>query len=257
MDDWLKEDGDRHLTAMSKALGKPLTREPLIPVSRRFLDDPLHLGTAAGELGLVDAAELTALFRAPQFVGLGLIPLGAQGVIRRDAWEDYFDSVVSNLGLGVPIVPLDGVARRDFPSVGEPFNVTLKTNKKLNVFEPGEEAVIFVTNHSTKAIWLELIGTSTRGRKVILTSAPLLVAAGQTYRYPSEGGLKIRGGVGKEQITAFASHQEFAAGELLRGKDVTDRVIHPLYQYKKDGNRWKLSPSAAGLVKKTIDIETK
>jgi mono/diheme cytochrome c family protein len=257
MDDWLKEDGDRFVTAMGNALGKPLTREPLIPVSRRFLDLPLHLGTVAGELGLVEAADLTALFRAPQFVGLGLIPLGAQGVVRRDAWEDHFDGVVRNIGLGVPIVPLDGVARRDFPSVGEPFKITLKTNKKANIFEPGDEAVILVTNESSRAIYLELIGTSTRGRKVILTATPVKVAAGQTYRYPPDGGLKIRGAVGKEQITAFSSQQEFAGGELLRGKYVTDRVIHPFYQYQKDGDRWKLNLHAAGLVKKTIDIETK
>jgi Domain of unknown function (DUF4384) len=205
----------------------------------------------------VDAGELSAVFRAPQFVGLGLIPLGAQGVVRRDAWEDFYDAVVRNLGLGIPIVPLDGVARRDFPSVAEPFKITLKTNKKANIFEPGDEAVIYVTNESPRDIYLELIGTSTRGQKVILTPTPVRVAAGQTYRYPSEGGLKIRGGIGKEQVTAFASQQEFAGGELLRGRYVTDRVIHPLYQYQREGERWRLNLHAAGLVKKTIDLETK
>jgi serine/threonine-protein kinase len=257
MDELLQGDRDRFLTAMGRLVGKSLTREPLVGVSRRYLDEPMHLGTVVGELGLTDSADLTGLFRSPQFVNLGLVPLSAQGVIRRDAWDDYYDSVVRGIGLGIPIVPLDGIARREFPSVAEPFKVALKTNKRLNLFEPGDELVIFVTNESHRPIWAELIGTSARGKKVILTPNPVQVAAGQTYRFPPDGSLKIRGGLGKEQITLFASQKAFAGGELLRGDYVTDRVIHAAYQYHKDGNRWKLGQDAQGFVKKTIDIETK
>jgi hypothetical protein len=38
---------------------------------------------------------------------------------------------------------------------------------------------------------------------------------------------------------------------------VTDRVIHRYYGYQKDGNRWARALDASGIVKKTIDIETK
>ncbi len=257
MDDLLLQDGDRFVKAMGDLLGKPLTREPLAPVSQRYLDDALHLGTAAGELGLIDAAGLQELFRMPQFANLGLVPLSAQGVVRRDAWEDYFDAVVRGLGLGIPIVPLDGVARRDFPSVPGAVQVVLKTNKKHNIFEPGDEMVLTVVNPSPQALWIELIGTSARGRKVILTPTPVQVAAGSSYRFPPQGSLKIRGGVGKEQITVFASSREFAGGELLRGEGVTDRVIHGWYQGRTDGGRWRLNPVATEVVKQTIDIETK
>ena len=90
MDDWLKEDGDRFVNAMSKALGKPLKRESLIPVSGRFLDYPLHLGTVAGELGLVEATELTGLFRAPQFVE----ELAKQGLISAGGTPGEFGELI-------------------------------------------------------------------------------------------------------------------------------------------------------------------
>jgi serine/threonine-protein kinase len=257
MDDWLKEDSERFASAMAKLVGRSLTREPLIPVTRRYLDDPLHLGTVAGELGLADTAGLQEMFRAPQFVAMGLMPLGSQGVIRREAFEEFFEPLVRGLGLGVPVVPLDGVALRDFAPASKSIPVALTTNKKLNVFEPGDELVVTVTNSSERAIWIELIGTSARGRKVILTPTPLQVGPGQSYRFPPQGGLKIRGGLGKEQITLFASHQEFPGGELLRGAQVSDRVVHPYYQYRKDGNRWRQTMDPTTIVKKTIDIETK
>ena len=44
-------------------------------MSRRYLDEPLHLNAAAGELGLTEATGLTALFRLPRFRALGLMPL--------------------------------------------------------------------------------------------------------------------------------------------------------------------------------------
>jgi len=179
---------------MAKLLGRPLVREPLIPVTGRYLDDPLHLGTVVGELGLTEPGGLQELFRSPQFVGLGLMSLSAQGVVRRDGWDDYFAPVVRFAGLGTPVVPLDGVALREFPTIAlQPYNITMKTNKKGNVFEPGDELVITVKNDSAREIYVELIGTSARGRKVILTHEPIKVGAGQSYRYPGKGGLKIRG----------------------------------------------------------------
>jgi serine/threonine-protein kinase len=257
MDELLKEDRERFLGAMRRVLGKEPAREPLIPVSRRYLDDPLHLNTAAGELGLAEATGLSTLFRVPRFTALGLVPLAAQGVVRRDAWEDYHDQVVRLLGLGVPVVPIDGVLRKDFPIAAAAFEVELKTNRRGNVFEPGDEAVVFVTNKSTKAIHIELVGTSARGRKVVLTEPATVVKPGQTYRYPPQGGIKVRGGVGKEQITLLASQGELPRAVLLRGKGVADRVVHPFYGVVLKGKRPALRADAAVVVKKTIEIETR
>ena len=181
----------RFRTALDKALGKPQDREPLIPVTQRFLDGPLQLGTAAAELGLADPAGLPALFRTPQFAGLGLVSLASAGVVRRDMWEDYYDQVVRQLGMGVPVVPLDGLSRRDFAALAG-LEVELKTNKKNNVFAPGDELVIFATNKSPQDIHIELIGSSARGRKVILTPAVTLVKPGQQFRFPSQGASRFR-----------------------------------------------------------------
>ena len=257
MDALLKADRERYLGAMKKVLGKAPAREPLIPVSRRYLDDPLHLNAAAGELGLAKAKELSALFGRPRFTALGLVPLSAQGLVRRDTWEDYHDRVVRLLGLRVPVVPIDGVLRRDFPGGAAPFDVVLKTNRRGNVFEPGDEAVVFVVNQSATAITIELVGTSARGRKVVLTGPGTRVKPGKTYRYPAQGGVKVRSGLGKEQITLLASQDDLPAPLLLRGKDVADRVLHPFYEVRVAGKRLTLSNDAAGVVKKTIEIETR
>ncbi len=255
MDALLKEDQERFLAGMKRVLGKGQKREPLIPVTRRYLDDPLHLTTAAGELGLADATGLSGLFRLPRFAALGLLPLAGQGVVRRDAWEDYHDQLMRLLGLGVPVVPIDGVLRRDFASGA--VEVELKTNKRGNVFEPGEEAVVFVTNKSARALYIELVGSSARGRKVVLTEAGTVVRAGQTYRYPERGGIKVRGGLGKEQIALLASQEALPRPVLLRGKSVTDRVMHPFYAVDLKGKRPALRNDAAAVVKKTIEIETR
>jgi serine/threonine-protein kinase len=256
MDRVVKEDADRFLSAMQRALGKPQGREPLIPVSHRFLDAPLQLSAAAAELALAEPSGLKGVFRSPQFAALGLVPLSGEGVIRRDMWEDYYDQVVRDLGLGIPIVPLDGLTRRDFR--GDPsLDVELRTNKKGKVFEPGDELVIYVKNRSKKDVYIELIGTSARGEKVILPLASNRVVAGQEYRFPPSGGLKIRSGVGKEEITLFASDVELPGGQLVRGKGVGDRVYHPFYELPSDGKRGVRRFDPRRLVKKTIDIETR
>ena len=75
MDRYLQEDTERFWAAMTTLMGKPPAGEPLIPVTRRFLDAPIALTNAGGELGLAEPGSLQALFRSPQFAGLGLVPL--------------------------------------------------------------------------------------------------------------------------------------------------------------------------------------
>ena len=104
MDQDVKKDTERFTAALQGALGKPQTREPLTPVTQRFLDAPLQLSAAAAELGLPEPGSLQAVFRSPLFTALGLEPLTSEkGLVRRDMWEDYFDQVVQQLGLGVPV----------------------------------------------------------------------------------------------------------------------------------------------------------
>ncbi len=260
MEGWLKKDTERFLTALKTTLGKEQgTEEPLIPVSKRFLDDPLTLATAAHELGLNEYRDLVSIFKTPGFSTLGLVPLSAGGVVRRDAWEDYYDRVVQHLGLGRPIVPLDGLNRQDYPAGRTDLAVELKAlGGTGNVFKEGQKLTLAVTNKSHRRIYIELIGTSAKGRKVILTNGVIPVEPGKTWE---RGPLAIRGEKGKEQISVLASYEYFPPGQLLRGPEkgryVTDRVVHPFYTVDMRGDRPYLLYDATSMVKKSIEIETK
>jgi serine/threonine-protein kinase len=213
----------------------------------------LGVVAAAAELGLADGSKLAATFRTPQFAGQGLAPLAAGGVVRRDAWEDNYDQAVRGLGLGTPLVAVDGVRRRDH-SAGPLGEVELKTNKPNNIFEPGDELVVSVVNKSAKPIHVELVGTSSRGRNVLLTPAAVVVKPGETFKLNP---VAVRAGVGKEHVTMLASADPLPPAEVLRGTGVTDRVVHRFYRLTTDAGRARLTADAAAVVKKTIDIETR
>src|SRR5262245_26579117 len=253
MDALVKADREVFQAAM-KALTGDTTREPLIPVTAAYLDDALAANAAAAELGLADGTKLAAAFRMPQFAGMGLAPLAAGGVVRRDAWEDNYDQAVRGLGLGTPVVAVDGVLRRDHAAGTLGTEVELKTNKPNNLFEPGDELVVTVVNKSAKPVHIELVGTSSRGRKVLLTSKDVVVKSGETFKLNP---VTIRAGVGKEQVTMLASGDALPAPEILRGDGVTDRVVHRFYKLSSEAGRSKLTADAAAVVKKTIDIETR
>jgi len=253
----IAEDTERFKKAMEGVLGKSQTREPCIPVSRRFIDAPLTLHGAAAELGLSTTDGLTPLFRAPHFTGLGLLPLASQGCVRRDTWEDYYDQIVRGLGLGVPIISLDGLGREDYPAGNAPLNVSLSTNKSHNVFAPGDEMVIFIMNRSNADMHVELIGTSARGKKVILVPASTKIASGEQFRFPKTGSIKIQSGLGREFLTLFASPTAFEPGVVLRGKDVVDRVVHPFFSLQRDTGVVTPGFETGKLIKKTIAIETR
>ena len=249
MDGLLKKDADRFLAAEREIFDKVPLKEPLIPVTKRFLEEPLSLATAAAELGTSSPAELRAVFRTPAFTALGLAALASDGSVRRDTWEDDYDRVVRSLGLGTPILPLDGLTRRDVRPTAAEFDLSLGTNQKNNVFAPGDELVIVAANSSQKDYNIEMIGTSAQGRKVILAPSTTVVRAGEKFRFPETGAITVQAGQGKEQITVFASDVPFPPGELLRGGDVVDRVVH-----RFDDSRGKFDP--ARMIKKTIEVET-
>jgi mono/diheme cytochrome c family protein len=254
LDALVKADRETFQAAMTAILGQAPAREPLVPVTTGYLDDPLSTTAAAAELGLADGVKMAATFQTPQFAGLGLAPLAAAGVVRRDAWEDNYDQAVRSLGLGTPLVAIDGVLRRDHAAGTLAAEIELKTNKPNNLFEPGNQLVVSVTNKSAKSIHVELVGTSSRGRKVLLTPKPVVVKPGESFKLDP---VTIKPGVGREQVTLFASTDSLPPAELLRGNGVTDRVVHRFYKLTTDGGRSRLTDDAAAVVKKTIEIETR
>jgi len=242
----LKKDSERFLTAMEKVLGRPQTVEPLIPVTRRFLEDPLLLGTVAGELGLENSDEMAAVFRSRQFTSLGLLPLASKGAIRRDTWEDYFDQVVHQLGLGKPVVPLDAVSRKNYAPLGVGPDITLTTTRGTRLFGAGDKIAILVKNNGKLPVFIEMIGTSTRGDMIALVPAGTKLSPGQEHRFPEEGTLTVKAATGREFITVFSSDQSFVAGTRFHGKHTADRYVHDLS-----------TVNAAPIVKKTLVIETR
>lgn len=257
MDELLNQDRGRFLTAVESALGKPQIQEPLIPVTQRFLDSPLQLNAAAGELGLADANDLRGVFRQPTFTALGLIPLTSRGVVRRDMWEDYFDQIVRGIGMGVPMVPLDGVVRRDYQPVGSSVKVKLASTKKNNTFAPGDELAFIITNAGERPLFVELLGTGTKGEIVSLIAAGTKVAPGAEVRFPQQGSLRVQPALGKESVTLYASEGEFPAAKILKGTNVTDRAVHAFYAARLDQGRLRVDFDGAKIIKRTLEIETK
>lgn len=242
----LKKDGDRFLDAMQKVLGHPQDNEPLTPVTRRFLEDPLSLSTVSGELGLADSSDMAAVFRSRQFASLGLLPLAAKGAVRRDTWEDDFDQIVRELGLGEPVIPLDAVSRNDYAPLGLGPDVTITTTRGSRFFAAGDQINIIVKNNGKLPAFIELIGTGTKGEKLALIPAGTKLEPGSETRFPEEGSITVKATLGQELITVFASDKEFAPGIHYKGKNISDRYVHE-----------SASSGKSPIVKKTLVIETR
>ncbi|MCR9198020.1 MAG: hypothetical protein NXI04_05220 [Planctomycetaceae bacterium] len=253
MDQLLDRDQDAFLSAVKRTLGEDQQQEPLTPVARTFHDAPLTLMQAAAELGEQDSARLVAAFRLPQFARLGLSGLSSGEVIRRDSWEDYYAQVVHQMGLGIPIPAVDGVTRLDILPQGFAEQLTIRTNKRSNVFSPGDKLIIEVTNHSDDDMFIELVGTSTTGHIAALTHVEKL-KRGETFRFPKAGDIDIRPQLGRELITVFGSPTAFEPGVVLRADNMDDRLVHDFFHIDNDGN---VKHTAGDVVRKTLRIETR
>lgn len=256
MDRLLDRDQERFQNALEDALGGPQTIEPLVPTSRKFLDAPLTMTQAASEVGLRDSRTLQTVFQLPEFTRMGLGGLSGGGVIRRDTWEDYFDRVVTRLGTGNAVPPIDGLIRRDqLAGTTLATQISLTTNKPGNVFSPGDELVIFLTNHSGHELSVEMIGTSAQGRIAKLTGDVKKLGPGEKLRIPHSGSLTIQPRLGVEFITAFAQRESYSPGTVVRAEKAADRFIHNFFQY--DPEKHALMHTVPGMVKKTLRIETR
>ena len=115
--------------------------------------------------------------------------------------------------------------------------------------------VISVVNETGTDLFIELIGTSSTGRKVRLTEGVIPLAKGATFSFPETGAIQIKPQLGSEFITVFANPQRFEPGVLLVGKNVEDRFVHEFFVLDPDHGEVTNVPSQ--LIKKTLKIETK
>jgi serine/threonine-protein kinase len=244
----LDKDRESFMNHMKLVLGKEQTEEPLIPVSRRYLDDTITLESAIGELGYSSSDQGRKELLGLDLAALGLAPLAsASGKVRRDTWEDAFGPVIVGLKRGRPLLPIDGLLLRHHAR-GSHGQVKLTASRK------GEEAAILVSNRSKKDLYIELVRTGSKGRKTILVAGKL-VKAGETLRFPEKGGVRSEDGPGKQHAHLLASTEKLPEPELFRGKGVADRVVHPFYRIKYEAGRPKLEQGPAGVVAHVIDIE--
>lgn len=260
MDQLLDRDEKKFLSAMEEVLGETHHRDPLTEVSRHFLDNALALKKASSELGLENTGSLKAVFALPQFTRIGLASLTQGGVVRRDTWEDYYDRVIRQLGIGIPVAPVDGLIREDHLANGRSELLIFRTSRRNNIFSPGEKVTIFVENKTGVDLFVEIIGTSVGGRINEVSSGVVPLPSGRSIQLPSEAGYTVQPKLGTEKVTLFASPVRFDAGVLLTSKDdsthVADRFVHQWYQYDPSFDQ-PLQNTVPELIKKTIKIETK
>jgi hypothetical protein len=207
--------------------------------------------------GQCQSRGLQEVFRPPQFVEEGLAPLAAKEQLPRDAWEANFDHVVTQMGLGTPVVPLDGLTQLKHEPDVKPFDLEVKTNRRGNLFATGDDLAIFVK--SSKDVFIEVIGTNSHGFKTILAPATTHLKAGQTMRFPPEGHkFIVKSTAGQALITVFASEAPFPGGELLRGDGVTDRVVHTWPIHIADRRaEVQFAPDPAHTIKRSVVMEVR
>ena len=240
----IRSDQESFMAALEKIGLSSRRQEPLTTVSDEFLENTINLSQAAAEIG-VDEATLSALCKSVHLIQLGLAPLSADGVIRRDAFEANFSVAVDALGLGISIPPIDGNLLAKFSADDSLDSVVLRTNKPNNFFEPGDRMRVFVESKSQGVQFIEVYGNSVDGEKVSLTGGQIELAAGDTFEFPAAGeeGIEIRPRVGRETITLYYSDHAYSEGVIHSGKNIDDRVVHA-------GMKLKIN-------KKTIAIETR
>ncbi len=256
MNDLVQGDQERFVLSVEKLLGHAQDDEPLTPVSKRFLEAPLQLHAVSGELGLKSSDDLRVIVRQPQLTGLGLVSLADAGVIRRDMWEDFYDQVITSMGIGIPVISMDGVTRPDYIPPTSSIDVRLSTSRKNNIFSPGDELAIFVENRGGQPVFIEMLGRSFSGKLATILPAGTKLDAGEKRRFPEEGSLKVKPALGSEQIIVFAREAEFPGATIVRGDNIADRFVHPFYENVGKA-RPKFEHDPRGMIKRTLKIETR
>jgi hypothetical protein len=144
-------------------------------------------------------------------------------------------------------------------------DVVLRTDVPGNILRVGERTRIVVENRDHREVFIELVGTSSDGLKVILTTPGERVAARGTYELP----IVVQPGKGREEVTLLAAAAPLPPGRLLRGRSVVDnsargpgvidRVVHDFYRLELSEGRARIAadPATLGLVKRTLVLETK
>jgi hypothetical protein len=256
MDKLLAGDVARCQNATTAIFGRPLDREPLTPLTTRFLQGataapiPPTIQTAAGD---------------------ATIPVAVGDAHRRDAPGSPAPDLDAP-----PLPPLDGLTmpRYEPPLPPPPAHVTFTAlnrttgkhytdDQQPTAFAPGDEFAIEVKNEGGQDVYIELVAALMNGH-MFIHQPPKKLAAGAVYHYPEDrpkiGDAAPRKSFpmelppGVDRYILFASDAPFPAGVRLhsvKDKGIADRVVH--LPDKVHG----LDFDPARLVKKTLFVETR
>jgi serine/threonine-protein kinase len=253
----LRADNQRFRAELDRLLGGQQTREPLTPASKRYLA-PLTLAALQVELGSsITVQNLQGLCASPLGKAWGLEPLAQGGTVKREVWEKAFAHVVADLGLGVPVIPLDGQMSVDGQLLSAhvpdpPLDVEWTTNGE--VFHPGDTLHIKIHNRTNQDIWIEVFSAYKKYKSVQATLTR--VAGGDTLTLPE---IQINDNLGKEQLVFFASAAPFPRGQVIKSTDrnLDARLLHEqLYQLEPHNGILEVRNGAANILKGTREIET-
>jgi hypothetical protein len=166
---------------------------------------------------------------------------------------------------GSAIVPLDGLTYPSKPNSGIQFRaIDFQQRDEADplakdVFTLGDEMALWV-NTNREAIVELAVGN--KGRKALDLVGRKTLKAKKAEVIPLE--IKLEKGAQQEceQYTIYAypteelkATKDFPKGTRLRAKEIHDRIVHPLYRLRPDGQEFE-SPDPGKMVKMTITITT-
>jgi hypothetical protein len=190
----------------------------------------------------VDVAE--DRFRAVLEAIAELAPLGGKATVARPAWERHFPHVVRRLGIGTPILPIDGETWDECsldPSLRVDFRLVDPEDPGL----PDEPAhkKRFVARRDKIQIWirsnqdveLELIATDFTGQKRHLgrEESTIVLRANKPQR---PGKPILASSPGRRSLTLYAYPKKslagvhYPVGTLMNREGMRGRFVHRLYQ---------------------------
>jgi serine/threonine-protein kinase len=259
----LVESGGKSQEEVAKYHAVP--SEPLINVSKQFLDEEVSLVKASAELGRQKPDGLESMFSTADLRAAGLFHLHAGRNIKRDTWEEYYDLVVRKLEQGVPVVAVDSLTRAEYQA--DP-NVHVELTANRRFVAAGDKLEIRIKNTCNTPLYIELISTNPEGDKHIQVPSTTQVLPGKTHTCT----LPVSESVGKDEFTVYASPIPFDAaeiycypqkstkGNLRGGYYCRGRVVHKLYALERTNqNTYRVmhDPADMKMCKRTLTIETK
>jgi hypothetical protein len=185
------------------------------------------------------------------------------------------DPLEEDINSGLPILPLDGLTYHakpnsdvqfraidfDQPALGEP--------PVKEPFAPDDRMALWIKTKWNAAA--EVIHTDKKGRKRKLSDGDkddiFECDAGHPTRLASKKGIRMGLDPGEErdieEYALFAYPRDdlktmnaaFPKGTLLQAEGIHERVVHPLYQLRPDGQGF-VPPDAGKMVKVAITITT-